>query len=476
MTKGFQTFRLKGGLRPERGGGVKGVVWACWFPMMATMEAADVVLSRAPSLRMRRAASRGGAASDDGAAAGDTVYGGEEDSALLLPPSSSSAPAAPSPAAKSTPSPWRLAAAAAAGNVLEWYDFGLFASFSDELSEAFFPAGGGTLMKEVKIYGVFAVAFVARPVGGFLSGLVGDACGRTRALQISVVAMGASALAVAALPTHSLGSYAIGPAASYLLVACRAVQGLSAGGEIIGSMLVCVEGKRSPAERNGAVRGAIAAIPIASGVLGIALSYVVAAYIAAATSKAQRALWGWRIGFALGVPTAAIGLFLRAADLTAGGDVGEGEDGEEGERGGEEQGVGAGMPHPFARAARGAPGALALSLACAFAFTCYLGSSGWYAGVFLEVGPLNAPPGVCARARVRSNTCGRARLILFCVVLLLLRPCVHACVRACVRNPSPLGAKGLWRARAAVLSPKRGREREREREREKPPPIPRSCY
>ena len=87
------------------------------------------------------------------------------------------------------------------GNLLEWYDFGVFASFSSEISEAFFT--GGRLEELLKVYGVFAVAFFARPLGGFLLGLIGDRYGRTLSLQISVVAMGASALVISVLPTRA---------------------------------------------------------------------------------------------------------------------------------------------------------------------------------------------------------------------------------------------------------------------------------
>ena len=125
------------------------------------------------------------------------------------------------------------------GNILEWYDFGVFASFSTELSKAFFT--GGELEEMLKVYGVFAAAFFARPIGGFLLGLIGDKVARTLSLQISVVAMGASALFIALLPTNSVGSYKIGPAATFLLVGARIVQGLSTGGEMVGSMLYMVE-------------------------------------------------------------------------------------------------------------------------------------------------------------------------------------------------------------------------------------------
>ena len=144
------------------------------------------------------------------------------------------------------------------GNILAWYDFGVFASFSSELSRAFFT--GGRLVEMLKVYGVFAAAFFARPLGGFVLGLIGDKFARTISLQISVVAMGFSALFIACLPTNSVGAYKIGPAATVLLVSARIVQGLSTGGEMVGSMLYMVENVPETS------KCLVSAIPMASAI------------------------------------------------------------------------------------------------------------------------------------------------------------------------------------------------------------------
>ena len=189
------------------------------------------------------------------------------------------------------------------GNVLEWYDFGVFASFSTELSKAFFT--GGQLEEILQVYGVFAVAFFARPLGGFLSGLIGDTYGRTLSLQISVVAMGASALVISVLPTNSLGSYSIGPAATLLLVGARIVQGLSTGGEMVGSMLYMVE--NVPPNR----KCLVSSVPMCAAVVGTGCGYMVATIITATLDEEARASWGWRVAFALGVPAGLVGFVFR---------------------------------------------------------------------------------------------------------------------------------------------------------------------
>jgi len=189
------------------------------------------------------------------------------------------------------------------GNILEWYDFGIFASFSTELSKAFFT--GGRLEEILKVYGVFAVAFFARPLGGFLLGLIGDRYARTLSLQISVISMAASALFISILPTNSYGKYAIGPSATVLLVLARIIQGLSTGGEMVGSMLYMVEN----VPQNW--KCLVSAIPLSSAVTGTALGYFVSTVITATMSEEARTLWGWRLAFAIGVPAGGVGFMFR---------------------------------------------------------------------------------------------------------------------------------------------------------------------
>ncbi|QDZ18676.1 MFS transporter [Chloropicon primus] len=190
------------------------------------------------------------------------------------------------------------------GNVLEWYDFGVFASFSTEISKAFFT--GGRLEEILEVYGVFAVAFFVRPLGGFVLGIVGDKYGRTLSLQISVVAMGLSALIISLLPTNDVGPYSIGPAATILLVVVRSIQGLSVGGEMVGSMLYMVE---NVPERWKAV---VSCVPMASAISGTGMGYLVSTIITALLSEEARVLWGWRLAFGLGVPAGLVGFMFRS--------------------------------------------------------------------------------------------------------------------------------------------------------------------
>ena len=121
--------------------------------------------------------------------------------------------------------------------------------------------------------------------------------------------MGLSSLVIAALPSYgALGgrsTYTAGIASTVLLVLARLVQGLSAGGELVGSMIYSVE--TAPA-RHVTTLGAV---PLAAAVAGVAFGFLVAAVIGSVLSAEQMLLWGWRLGFALGAPLVVVGAFLR---------------------------------------------------------------------------------------------------------------------------------------------------------------------
>ena len=93
-----------------------------------------------------------------------------------------------------------------------------------------------------------------------------------------------------------MGKYAIGPTASILLVLVRIIQGLSVGGEMVGSMLYMVE--NVPPNW----KCVVSCVPMASAIAGTGTGYLVSALITALLSEEARILWGWRLAFALGVP------------------------------------------------------------------------------------------------------------------------------------------------------------------------------
>ena len=122
------------------------------------------------------------------------------------------------------------------GNALEWYDFAVFGYFAPVIGKQFFPSDSatGSLLSAL---GVFAAAYVMRPVGGVLFGFLGDRYGRKMALQSSVLLMAVPTTLIGLLPTHDQ----IGAAAGVLMVLLRLLQGLSVGGELVGSISFITE-------------------------------------------------------------------------------------------------------------------------------------------------------------------------------------------------------------------------------------------
>jgi len=112
------------------------------------------------------------------------------------------------------------------GNLVEWYDWYVYASFSLYFAKAFFP-GGDQTAQLLNTAAVFAIGFLMRPIGGWLLGVYADRRGRKAALTLSVLLMCAGSLVIALTPTYA----AIGVAAPVVLLLARLLQGLSLGGE-----------------------------------------------------------------------------------------------------------------------------------------------------------------------------------------------------------------------------------------------------
>jgi MFS transporter, MHS family, proline/betaine transporter len=194
----------------------------------------------------------------------------------------------------------RSIAAGAVGNMLEWYDFAVFGFFAAAIGAQFFPSDD-RLAGLLNTFAVFAVGYLARPVGGVIFGALGDRVGRKRALQISIVAMAIPTSLIAALPTHA----EIGVWAAVLLVLLRLAQGVSVGGEFIGSICYLVE--VAPRGR----RGLYGSFAVLSTVGGMVLGSAVAAGLHLALSEAAIAAWGWRLPFLGGIVLGLAGWSLR---------------------------------------------------------------------------------------------------------------------------------------------------------------------
>jgi len=191
-------------------------------------------------------------------------------------------------------------AAGGIGNLLEWYDFGLYGYFAPILGRLFFPSHD-PLASLIGAYAGFAVGFAVRPIGGAVLGHVGDRLGRRFVLLLSVTLMGAGTTLIALLPTYAVA----GVAAPLLLLTIRLFQGFSVGGEYTGSVAYLVE--TAPPDRRG-FAGSMANIGSTAGVL---LAAAVAAATVTFASDAQLVSWAWRLPFVLGGVLATGALLLR---------------------------------------------------------------------------------------------------------------------------------------------------------------------
>ncbi len=194
----------------------------------------------------------------------------------------------------------RALAAASSGNVLEWYDFTIYGFLAPIIGAAFFPADD-PVTSTLSAFAVLAVGYIARPIGSLVFGHVGDRIGRKPALIVSVIIMGACALAIAVLPDYA----AIGIAAPILLILVRIIQGVAVAGEYTSSGVLVVESV-PPWMRHRA--GSTIAFAM---MLGCMIGSGVPAGVGALLSDAEMQAWGWRIPFLLGAVVALSSLFLR---------------------------------------------------------------------------------------------------------------------------------------------------------------------
>jgi MHS family proline/betaine transporter-like MFS transporter len=172
------------------------------------------------------------------------------------------------------------------GNTLEWFDFAVYGYFASDIGAQFFPQSSPTAQR-LLAFAVFAVGFLARPIGGLVLGVVGDRIGRRALLMLSISLMGGATLLIGLLPNYQ----SIGVAAPVLLVLLRLIQGFSLGGEFTGSMVYTTELAR-PASR-GLVSSSAAAGVTLGFILGSSCAWAVKHWLEAD----EVAAWGWRIPF-----------------------------------------------------------------------------------------------------------------------------------------------------------------------------------
>lgn len=196
--------------------------------------------------------------------------------------------------------PLRRLAAIALGHALEWYDWGIYAVFAPFFAGQFFGSGDqtGAVLKSLA---VFAVGFVARPVGGIVLGALADRRGRRYTMTLAVAAMALASLALGVVPSYGH----IGIMAPVVLVIARLIQGMACGGELPAAQTYLSE--IAPAARRGRWSSLIYIASVFGNSVGIALGLV----LTISLSDSQMHAWGWRVPFLVGAVFGIVTAFMR---------------------------------------------------------------------------------------------------------------------------------------------------------------------
>ncbi|MFF5841344.1 glycine betaine/L-proline transporter ProP [Streptomyces massasporeus] len=194
----------------------------------------------------------------------------------------------------------RAVKAAALGNAMEWFDFGVYSYIAVTLGKVFFPSGNPTAQL-LSTFGAFAAAFLVRPLGGMVFGPLGDRVGRQKVLALTMIMMAAGTFAIGLIPSYAT----IGVGAPILLLVARLVQGFSTGGEYAGASTFIAE--YAPDKRRGFLGSWLEFGTLAGYIGGAGLVTIMTALLSADDLTS----WGWRIPFLIAGPMGIIGLYLR---------------------------------------------------------------------------------------------------------------------------------------------------------------------
>ena len=189
---------------------------------------------------------------------------------------------------------------ASSGNLVEWFDFYVYAFCAIYFAPAFFPSDDPTVQL-LNTAGVFAAGFLMRPIGGWLFGRVADKHGRKNSMMIAVLMMCAGSLVITFMPTYDT----IGAWAPALLLVARLFQGLSVGGEY-GTTATYMSEVAPKGER-----GFFASFQYVTLIGGQLLAVLVVVVLQQLLSEDELRAWGWRIPFFIGAVAALISLLLR---------------------------------------------------------------------------------------------------------------------------------------------------------------------
>ena len=195
----------------------------------------------------------------------------------------------------------KAATAALVGTAMEWYDFFLFTTAAAIVFNVQYFHSEDPAMATIQSFATMGVGFVARPIGAFLFGHLGDRIGRKAVLMITIIGIGVATGLIGLLPTY----FQIGIWAPIALVALRIVQGLAVGGEWGGAVTVAVE-NAPPAKR-----ARYAVFPQIGSPIGTLMSSGGFFLMAVIVPTQAFDAWGWRIPFLAAIPLLLVAVYIR---------------------------------------------------------------------------------------------------------------------------------------------------------------------
>lgn len=200
-----------------------------------------------------------------------------------------------------TPERRRIVVATIVGTTIEWYDFFIYAFAAGSVfAPLFFAPAGGNFAVLLSLFTI-GLSFLFRPLGAFLAGHFGDRIGRRPMLVITLLLMGGATTLIGVLP----GFAQIGFAAPICLILLRIIQGISAGGEWGGAVLMSVE--NAPAGRRG-LFGTFPQMGVPLGMLSASAMLALMQFIAPGPAFLA---WGWRIPFLVSIVLVGFGYVVR---------------------------------------------------------------------------------------------------------------------------------------------------------------------
>lgn len=194
----------------------------------------------------------------------------------------------------------KAVSAAALGNAMEWFDFGVYGYLAATISKVFFPSND-PITSLIATFGAFTLAFLVRPIGGMVFGPLGDKYGRHKILAFTMIMMAIGTFCIGLIPSYN----SIGIWSPVLLLCARLIQGFSTGGEYGGAATFIAEFSTDD------VRGKMGSWMEVGTLVGYIAGAGIVTLISALLTEDQMVAWGWRIPFIIAAPIGLFGLYMR---------------------------------------------------------------------------------------------------------------------------------------------------------------------